>query len=79
MQNLGGNPREFAIVDTQNNKPYRVQSILQSTLSRFAIDKVLHNLQLFIAASFKSTAFVENITVAFREDEFIIYVMWDML
>jgi len=75
MQYLGGNPREFAIVDTQKDKPYRVQSILQSALSRFATDKVLKNPQLFLTASFKSTAVVENITVVLRENEFVLYVM----
>jgi len=75
MQYLGGNPRESAIVDTQKNKPYRVQSILQSALSRFATDKISNNCQLFLIASFKSTAVVENITVVFREDEFVLYAM----
>jgi hypothetical protein len=52
-----------------------MQSILQSALSRFATDKILNNLQLIATASFKSTAVVENITVVFREDEFVLYVM----
>ena len=52
-----------------------MQSILQLALSRFATDKFLNSLQLFLIANFESTAYVENITVVFREDEFVLYVM----
>ena len=63
------------IVDTQRNKPYRVQSILQSALSRFATDKILDDLQLFFTASFESARVVEKITVVIREGEFVLDVV----
>jgi hypothetical protein len=37
---------EFATADAQRNKPYGMQSILQSLLLRLSKDKGLHNLQL---------------------------------
>ena len=52
-----------------------MQSILQSVLSRFATDKILHNFQLFFTASFESAGVVEDISVVVSEDEFVLDVM----
>ena len=47
----------------KKNKPYRMQSILQSPLPRLTIDKILHDLQFIFTASLHSAGVVENITV----------------
>ena len=52
-----------------------MQSVLQSSLLRFAFDKFLYSLQLTFTACLKSTGVVENIAVMVREDEFVVDVM----
>ena len=59
----------------KKNKPYRVQSILQSPLPRLTIDKILHDLQFIFTASLHSAGVVENITVMTRENEFVLDFM----
>ena|SRR6266850_347847 len=65
----------FTAGGTKRNKPYRVQSILQSFLLRLAMDKILHNLQLGSHASLESARVVENITGVICEDEFVFDVV----
>ena len=75
IQYLKTMPCEFASIGTQRNKPYRVQSILQSFLPRLATDKLLHNLQLGFTSSLESTRVMENIAGVICEDEFVLDVV----
>jgi hypothetical protein len=50
-------------------------SIRRSTLSRFATDKILNNLQLIFTTGLKSAGVVEDITIVVSEDEFVFDVM----
>jgi hypothetical protein len=61
--------------DTEKNKPYRVQSILQLALSRFTTNKFFNNFQLLCIAGFKSAGVVEKITSVVCENEFVLDVM----
>ena len=75
MQYLKNNPCEFMTVDTQKNKPYCVQSILQPPLPRLLTDKILHNPQLLLTTGLKSARVVENITFMVCEDMLVLDVV----
>jgi hypothetical protein len=75
MQYLKTNFCEFAAEDTQGNKPYRMQSIRQSLLLRLTTDEILDDLQLILTATLKSAGIVKNITLIFRENEFVLDAM----
>jgi hypothetical protein len=75
MQYLKTNFREFVTVDTQENKPYRMQSIRQSLLLRLTTDEILDDLQLILTATLKSAGIVKNITLMRRENEFVLDAM----
>lgn len=51
-----------------------MHSILHSLLLRLSPDEILHDLQLFLAALFKSAEVMENISIMTREDEFVVDV-----
>jgi len=75
MQYLKTNFRECVTVDTQGNKPYRMQSIRQSLLLRLTTDEILDDLHLILTATLKSAGIVENITLMWRESEFVLDAM----
>jgi hypothetical protein len=75
MQYLKTNFCEFATVDTQGNKPYRMQSIRQSPRLRLTTDEILDDLQLILTATLKSAGIVKNITLMCRENEFVLDVV----
>jgi len=52
-----------------------MQSIVQSLLLGLTTDKILHNLQLVLTASFESARVVENITGMVLENQFVVDVM----
>jgi len=52
-----------------------MQSVLQSFLLRFALDKFLYSLQLAFTACLKPARVVENVAIMVREDEFIVDVV----
>jgi hypothetical protein len=79
MQYLKTNFCEFVTVVTQGNKPYRMQSILQSVLPRLKTDEILDSLQLILTATLKSAGIVKNITLMVRENEFVLDVMYATL
>jgi hypothetical protein len=64
---------------TERNKPYGVQSILQSALLRPTSDKALHGLQLVCTATLESTGVVENITIMLWEHNLMLDVMFATL
>jgi hypothetical protein len=64
-----------AAVDTLTDKPYRMQSILESPLLGLTIDEILHNPQFVVRARFKSPGVVENISIVICKDEFVLDVM----
>jgi hypothetical protein len=53
-QYLSSNPRENTTGDAKSNRPYRVQSVLQSRRPRLTADKILHSLQLLLTTGFES-------------------------
>jgi hypothetical protein len=75
MQYLKTNFCEFVAVDTQGNKPYRMQAILQSALLRLTTDEILDDLQLILTATLKSAGIVKDITLMCRENEFVLDAM----
>ena len=75
MQYLKTNFCELVTVDMQGNKPYRMQSILQSVLPRLTTDEILDSLHLILTATLKSAGIVKNITLMVRENEFVLDVM----
>jgi hypothetical protein len=60
-------------------EPYRVQSILQSPLSRPTKDEILYNHELLFIPALKSAWVVENVTVVAWKDEFVLDVMFATL
>jgi len=75
MQYLKTNFCEFVTVDMQGNKPYRMQSIRQLVLPQLTTDEILDDLHLILTATLKSAGIVENITLMFRENEFVLDAM----
>ena len=52
-----------------------MQSIRQSLLLRLTTDEILDDLHLILTATLKSAGIVENITLMFRENEFVLDAM----
>jgi hypothetical protein len=75
MQYLSSNPCEFVTVDTKRNKPYSMQSILQSVLPRLTTDKILHGLQLFFTTGLESARVMKNITAVICEDQLVLDIV----
>jgi hypothetical protein len=75
MQYLKNKLCEYGTVNTQKNKPYRVQSIIQWLVLRPTTNKPLHNLQLPVISGLESAGVVENITFMTRKGEFELDIM----
>jgi len=57
------------------DKPYRMQSILQSLLRQLTADEILHDVKLVFTASLKSTRVMENITAMNCEDQLVLGIV----